>query len=46
MAQQMSRAERLKLADEVIQNDGDLQNLSQQVAQLNQRYLALSSGND
>jgi dephospho-CoA kinase len=46
MAQQILRAERLRRADDVIQNDGDLQSLRQQVERSHQRYLALSAGSD
>ena len=46
MAQQISRAERLRRADDTIQNDGDLQSLRHQVEQLHWRYLALSAGSD
>jgi dephospho-CoA kinase len=44
MAQQISRAERLKQADEVIHNDGNLEELRVQVAHLHQLYLGRSSG--
>ena len=40
MAVQISRAERLQRADAIIQNDGGLDALQQQVALLHQRYLA------
>jgi len=40
MAQQMTRAMRLHLADEIIHNDGDLDALKIEVAQLHQRLLA------
>ena len=46
MAQQISRAERLRRADDIIQNDGDIESLRQQVEQSHQRYLALSAGSD
>ena len=46
MAAQVSRVERLKRADDVIKNDGDLASLRQQVEQLHQRYLAISTGKD
>lgn len=39
MAAQLSRAERLKQADQVIHNDGSLDELNQQVDQLHQKYL-------
>ena len=44
MASQITRAERLRLADETIQNDGNLDTLRQQIAKLHQHYLAISSG--
>jgi dephospho-CoA kinase len=40
IAQQTARAERLKLADDVIRNDADMDSLAAQVAALHQRYLA------
>ncbi len=43
MAQQISRAERLKLADDVIHNDGSLDELRIQVAHLHRLYLNRSS---
>jgi dephospho-CoA kinase len=46
MTSQISRAERLRLADEIIQNDGSLDTLRQQVEQLHQHYLAIFSGID
>lgn len=44
MASQITRAERLRLADEIIHNDGNLDTLRQQIAKLHQHYLAISSG--
>lgn len=44
MAQQMSRAQRLKLADDVIHNAGAMETLRPQVLQLHQFYLDRSSG--
>ncbi len=44
MTSQITRAERLQLADEIIQNDGNLDTLRQQIAKLHQHYLAISSG--
>lgn len=44
MASQISRTERLRLADEIIQNDGNLDILRQQIIKLHQHYLAISSG--
>ncbi len=46
MATQISRAERLQRADEVIHNDSDLDHLQRQVKPLHQRYLTLSAGSD
>lgn len=43
LAHQASRAERLALADDVIENDGDESALDAIVADLHQRYLALAS---
>ncbi|MGY3039692.1 dephospho-CoA kinase [Rhodanobacter sp. TND4EL1] len=42
LANQASRADRLALADDVIDNSGDEAALDQAVAELHQRYLALS----
>lgn len=42
MSQQLSRAQRLALADDTIDNEGDLAVLDDQVATLNQRYLELA----
>ena len=44
IAVQISRAERLRRADVIIQNDGSLDALQQQVALLHQRYLTTLSG--
>ena len=44
MASQTTRAERLRLADEIIQNDGNLDAIRRQIAKLHQHYLAISSG--
>ncbi len=43
LANQASRAERLALADDVIENDGDEVALDAIVAQLHQRYLSLAN---
>jgi dephospho-CoA kinase len=43
MAQQLPRAERLRRADDVIRNDGTLDDLRQRVAVLHQSYVRLSS---
>lgn len=42
MAKQVSRQVRLKLADDVINNDGGMDALTAQVAALNEKYRALS----
>jgi dephospho-CoA kinase len=42
MATQISRAERLAAADDVITNDGDLSTLEPQIARLHAQYLAFS----
>jgi dephospho-CoA kinase len=42
LAQQASRAERLALADDVIENSGDESALDRAVAELHQRYLVLA----
>jgi dephospho-CoA kinase len=42
MASQILRSERLRLADDVIQNEGDLDALRQRVNQLHQFYLTIS----
>ncbi|SEL45585.1 dephospho-CoA kinase [Nitrosovibrio tenuis] len=41
MATQLSRAERLQQADDVISNDSDISHLKQQVEALHSKYLAL-----
>lgn len=41
---QLSRLQRLEQADDVLVNDQDLTHIRQQVQQLHQQYLALSSG--
>jgi dephospho-CoA kinase len=46
MASQMARRDRLKLADDIIQNDGEPDALPALVAALHQNYLALSTGNN
>ena len=43
LAHQASRAERLALADVMIENDGDEASLDEAVAELHQRYLALAA---
>ena len=42
MATQATRQQRLARADDVIENDGELEQLEQRVAQLHQRYLSLA----
>jgi dephospho-CoA kinase len=42
MAQQLSRSQRIRLADDVIKNDGDPAALRQQVTALNRRFLQLA----
>jgi len=46
MAQQMGRAERLALSDHIIHNNGDWENLANQVQQLHQQYLTINAGSD
>ena len=46
MAQQITRTERLRHADDIIQNDADLDALRLKVEQLHQRYQTLSAGTD
>jgi len=43
MAAQASRDQRLAVADDVLNNDGDLHHLESQVADLHRKYLRLSS---
>lgn len=43
LAAQAERSQRLALADDIIENDGDLAALDQQVAALHQQYLALAA---
>jgi dephospho-CoA kinase len=43
IARQLNAAQRLKLADDVIQNDGTLDDLSRQIPPLHRQYLALSA---
>ena len=43
ISQQISRAQRLELADDIIDNEGDLAELCEQIARLNLRYLELST---
>jgi dephospho-CoA kinase len=45
MAVQSSRAERLAVADDIIQNDGDLSALRSRVDDLNRKYLVLKDTN-
>jgi dephospho-CoA kinase len=46
IAQQISRTERLVLADDIINNETDLSALSTQVALLNKKYLTIAAGSD
>lgn len=46
MAQQLSRPERLRLANEVIRNDGDLHELQNQVDAMHRRLCALAAESD
>jgi dephospho-CoA kinase len=43
ITQQANRADRLALADDVIDNSGDESALDQAVAELHRRYLALAA---
>ena len=43
LATQASREERLSIADDVIQNDGDIESVRQAVQQLHERYLELAN---
>ena len=45
MSQQIARAERLKRADDIIQNDADLDILRLRVERLHRCYLSFSAGN-
>ena len=42
---QMSPAERLAAADDVIHNEGDLESLERQVERLHRLYMGLATGN-
>lgn len=46
ISSQISRPERLALADDIIRNETDLPALSAQVAQLNKKYLTIAAGSD
>lgn len=46
LAAQASRAQRLALADDVIDNSGDLASLDVQVAALHQKYIAIAGADD
>lgn len=46
MAQQSSRQQRLKLADDIVSNDGDQAALPPQVRRLHEAYLLLAAGSD
>ena len=43
LAYQASRTQRLKIADDIIYNEGDLSSLHQQIEELHQKYLQLSN---
>lgn len=43
MQQQISRAERLRQADDILNNDSDLASLQHQVTELQQQYLSLAN---
>lgn len=45
IARQTPRAERLRLADDVIHNDGSLERLAEQVAVLHERYSKMQNSN-
>jgi len=42
VAAQMEREERLKQADDIVCNDGDLEHLRRQIEELHQRYLSIA----
>jgi dephospho-CoA kinase len=46
MAQQLSRKQRLELADDTINNEGEFTKLRQQVSALHQHYLKLAHGSN
>lgn len=46
MTQQLSRTQRLNLADDAISNDGSLAELRTQIEALNQHYLSLAKGSN
>jgi dephospho-CoA kinase len=46
MAQQLGRAERIRLADEVIRNDGSLDDLKKQVVGMHRRLSVLAAESD
>lgn len=43
MAAQIGRSERLRMADDICNNDGDLHGLRRQIVELHQKYLGLRS---
>lgn len=45
IAQQAPRAERLKIADDVLHNEADLEGLAEQVAVLHRRYASMQNSN-
>jgi dephospho-CoA kinase len=46
MATQSNRAQRLQIADDIIDNDGPVDHLQQQIELLNRNYLQIASGSD
>jgi dephospho-CoA kinase len=46
MSQQLSRSQRLQLADDVINNDGTLAELRKQIEHLHRHYLVLAQGSN
>ena len=46
LAAQSSRAERLAIADDVVSNDGDLEDTREQVRALHRRYLVQAAARD
>jgi len=46
ISQQITRARRLALADDVIRNDADLDTLSRQVEEIHLRYLSIAAGSN
>ena len=46
MAQQLSRAQRIKMSDDVISNDGSLSELRSKITELHRSYMALSQSSN